>query len=174
MRPFFMIKTDRLTLRAAGPDDLDDLFAIYGDPIAMRYWSTPPHPTKERTQDNLGRLIQSGQDAVRRYGVPLYVVFEKEDAVIGLGGLHKDDEIGFILRPDYWRQGYITEAMGALIPIIFAKTNLSQLTADVDPRNIGSCKALEKLGFQETHRAKDTFFIDGEWSDSVYFALRRT
>ncbi len=50
-----MIKTDRLTLRAARSDDLTDFFVIYGDRRAMRYWSTPPHEGKSTTKGGLDR-----------------------------------------------------------------------------------------------------------------------
>ena len=53
--------TKRLILRTAKQDDLMDLYAIFSDPRAMRYWSTPPHQSPERTQENLDRLIVSGR-----------------------------------------------------------------------------------------------------------------
>lgn len=163
-----MLTTKRMILRGARPQDLDDLFAIYSDARAMRYWSTPPHPDKATTQDNLDRLIASAAQHL------VYFVFEADGRVIGLGGMHKDDEIGFLLHPDYWRQGYVTEAMQTMIPYLFDTTPVAQLTADVDPLNKASIALLKSLGFQETHRAKRTFFIDGVWSDSVYFRLGRS
>ncbi len=165
--PFAMLKTKRLILRAARPDDLDDLFAIYSDPRAMRYWSTAPHHDKATTQGNLDRLIASAQDRL------VYFVFEHQARVIGLGGMHKDDEIGFLLHPDFWRQGFVREAMETIIPYLFETTDVTQLTADADPNNAASVGLLKALGFTETHRAKNTFCIDGVWSDSVYFARSR-
>jgi ribosomal-protein-alanine N-acetyltransferase len=83
------------------------------------------------------------------------------------------DEVGFLLHPDYWRQGIASEAMQAIIPYLFKVTAHSELTADADPLNTASVDFLKSLGFQETHRAKNTFCINGVWSDSVYFALPR-
>ncbi|MEL6840250.1 MAG: GNAT family N-acetyltransferase [Pseudomonadota bacterium] len=161
------LHTKRLVLRAAKQDDLHDLFAIFSDPRAMRYWSTAPHDTPERTQENLDRLIASAQNKL------LYFVIEKDARAIGTAGMHKDNEIGFLLHPDYWRQGIVTEAMQAIIPYLFAETDARELTADVDPRNDASIGILIALGFHETHRAKNTFCIGGVWSDSIYFALPR-
>ena len=100
-------------------------------------------------------------------------MIEKDGRAIGNAGMYRGTEVGFILHPDYWRQGILTEAMGAIIPHLFATTTVAALTADVDPRNAASVALLTGLGFEETHRAKNTFFIEGEWSDSVYFALPR-
>lgn len=162
-----MLTTQRLTLRAARQSDLDDLFAIYSHPEAMRYWSTPPHENRPVTQANLDRLIAASQDRL------VYFVFERNSVVIGLGGLHTGTEIGFLLHPNYWRQGYVREAMNAIIPHLFATTDIARLTADADPLNTASVGLLHALGFHETHRARNTYCIDGIWSDSVYFALPR-
>ena len=133
----------------------------------MRYWSSPPHPDRATTQENLDRLIASGTDPL------VYVVIERDGRVIGVAGNNRSDEVGFMIHPDHWRQGIAREAMEAIIPHLFAVTDLPRLTADVDPRNDGSIGLLTALGFVETHRAANTFCINGEWSDSVYFALDR-
>jgi ribosomal-protein-alanine N-acetyltransferase len=147
--------------------DLDPMFAVYSDPKAMRYWSTAPHANPEITKEILDRRIAAWDIA------PLNFQITIDDSYIGNAGNFQGDEIGFMLSPHYWRQGILTEAMGAIIPHLFANTNHDQLTADADPLNAGSCGLLRSLGFHETHRAKNTFCIDGVWSDSIYFALPR-
>jgi ribosomal-protein-alanine N-acetyltransferase len=161
------LHTKRLILRAARQSDLMDLYAIFSDRRAMQYWSTAPHSSPERTQQNLDRLIASGQDLLT------YFVIEKDGRAIGTAGMHKTDEVGFLLHPDYWRQGIVSEAMNAIIPYLFDLTDHAQLTADADPNNAASVGMLISLGFHETHRAEKTFCIEGVWSDSIYFALPR-
>ena len=161
------LRTERLILRAAREDDLHDLFAIFSDRRAMRYWSTAPHESLQRTQENLDRLIASAANQL------VYFVIEMDGHAIGTAGMHKDNEVGFLLHPDHWRKGIITEAMQAIIPYLFDVTSATELTADADPENSASVGLLKSLGFKETHRAQNTFCIDGKWSDSVYFALPR-
>ena len=67
----------------------------------------------------------------------------------------------------------MTEVMEALIPYFFRDLDYPQLTAEADPRNAASVGILESLGFRQTGEARHTFCINGEWSDSVYFALTR-
>jgi len=161
------LHTERLLLRSARPADLTDLHAIFSDPRAMRYWSTPPHESVETTKTFLSRLI--AKSALR----VTYFVIEMQGHAIGTAGMHKDNEVGFMLHPDHWRKGIVTEAMRAITPYLFDVTEHTELTADADPRNKASVGLLLSLGFVETHRAKNTFCIKGEWSDSVYFALHR-
>ena len=162
-----VLRTSRLELRGPDPSDLEPMFAVYSDPQAMRYWSTTPHETIDVTRDLLDRRIGHWQQSQTNFQISL------DGQYIGNAGNFRDTEIGFMLAPGYWRMGIMSEAMSAIIPHLWATTDHSELTADVDPRNLGSCHLLKKLGFSETHRAKNTFFINGEWSDSVYFALRR-
>ena len=47
---------------------------------------------------------------------------------------------------------------------------LHRITASVDPRNIASCRVLEKTGFvKEAHFRKSEWF-KGEWADDVIYA----
>ena len=162
-----ILTTKRLRLRGPAPDDLDKMFAVYSNPDAMRYWSTPPHESHEVTQGLLNRRIAGWNQSQVNFQI------EMDGQYIGNAGNFRDDEIGFILHPTYWRQGILSEAMGAIIPHLWDTTDHEQLTADADPKNAASCGLLCSLGFVETHRAKNTFCINGVWSDSVYFALPR-
>ncbi len=162
-----ILKTKRLILRGPQPDDLNDMFDVYSNPEAMRYWSTAPHESPATTQDLLDRRIAAWASA------PINFQIEMNGHYIGNAGNFAGDEIGFMLNPHYWRQGILTEAMTAIIPHLWDATDHTKLTADADPNNAASCGLLRSLGFQETHRAENTFCINDVWSDSVYFALPR-
>ena len=161
------IRTARLTLRAARAEDLEPFWQILSDPVAMRHWSTAPHDSRAVTKDWLDQMIARAGSGRER-------VIELDGRVVGKAGAHRLPEVGFILHPDVWGQGIVTEAMTAIIAFVWATTDTDHLFADVDPRNAGSIRALEKLGFRETHRAERTFCINGEWSDSVYLRLDRS
>ncbi len=158
------LRTARLLLRRATMDDLPAFWEILSDPRAMRFWSTPPHGDIGITRQwvaNMVAMADAGTD----------FVWELDGRVIGKGGAYAMPEIGFILHPDFWRMGVAREAMNAIIPYLCKQTDT--LTADVDPDNPASIALLTSLGFKETHRAQNTFCINGVWTNSVYFARRR-
>ena len=161
------IATQRLLLRPARAGDLHDLNRVYSDPRSMRYWSDPPHPDIATTQRLLDGLLAP------REGPRTYLVIEHDGRAIGTAGIHARAEVGYILHSDHWGQGLATEALGALIPWLFEVTGAPELTADIDPRNVPSGRVLEKLGFHRTGYERNTFCVNGEWSDSAYFALPR-
>lgn len=158
-----MLRTQRLVLRGPRDSDLDAVHAAYSDSVAMRYWSTPPHPDKAHTALQHARRKDDWEANKRNFEI------EKDGNWIGNAGMFRDYEIGFMLARACWRQGIISEAMGAIMPYLFHTIRVPYMTADVDPQNEASCGLLISLGFYETHRAKDTFYINGVWSDSVYF-----
>ena len=159
--------TERLILRRARLDDLQDIHTVLSNAAAMRYWATPEHETLEQSHDWLCSML--GADTSRSDEF----VIEHQGRVIGKAGAWMLPDIAYILHPDYWRRGLMTEAMRVLIPYLFAQHNVPRLTAEVDPRNAATIALLQRFGFTETHRAERTLKWKDEWCDSIYFALPR-
>ena len=162
-----ILRTERLLLRPARPDDVDAFHAILSDPRAMLYWSTPPHATLAETREWVTSMIEDSPEERDDF------VVELDGRLIGKAGCYRLPEIGYILHPDVWGRGYAKEALAAVIAHIFATRDLEKITADVDPRNSASIGLLLRLGFAETHRAKGTWQVGDQLCDSVYFALPR-
>ena len=160
------IVTSRLKLRSARPGDLEAMHAVLSDPRATRWWSTPPHETLNETRVWLDSMIANGPDQ------PDFVI-ERDGVVIGKAGFWKLPEVGYILHPDHWGQGFAGEAVEAAIGHVFATRDIEELTADVDPENAASIRLLERLGFIRTGFAERTWNIAGEWKDSLYYGLSR-
>ena len=159
------IRTDRLLLRPATSGDVDDFHGILSDARAMAYWSTPPHKDVAETRNWVDSMIGikpgEGED----------FVIELDGRLIGKAGLYRFPEIGFILHPGVWGNGYAREALQAVLDRAFAVHQLPHVEADVDPRNAASLRLLSGLRFQETGRASRTWNVGGEWCDSVYLQL---
>lgn len=160
------IRTPRLILRSARPDDLEAMHAVLSDPRAALWWSTPPHETVEQTKAWLDGMIANGPDH------PDFVI-EFEGRVIGKAGFYAMPEVGYILHPDCWGQGLAAEAVGAAVDHVFGARDVTILTADVDPENAASIRLLERLGFVRTGFAENTWNVGGVWKDSVFYALAR-
>jgi ribosomal-protein-alanine N-acetyltransferase len=160
------IRTARLLLRKARPDDLEPLHAIMSDPPAMAYWSTPPHTDIEATRAWLSGMIAMSADAGDDYMV------ERDGRLIGKLGVWRWPEVGFLLARDVWGQGYGREALAGFVAHAFAGRT-DHLTADVDPRNAACLALLKGAGFVETGRASRTWKVGEAWCDSIYLRLDR-
>lgn len=161
------IRTPRLLLRRARPDDLEAMHEVLSDAQAMRYWSSTRHETLEETREWLDSMITAPPGESDDF------VIEHQGRVIGKVGCWRLPEIGYILHPSCWGRGLATEALAAAVAHIFASHPIPAVETDVDPRNLRSLALLKKLGFEETGRAERTWHIGGEWCDSIYLALKR-
>jgi RimJ/RimL family protein N-acetyltransferase len=159
------IRTERLLLRRATMDDVGSMHRIMSDPVAMRYWSTPPHTDLIQTERWVASMIEDDPQSRDDFIVTL------SGALIGKMGAWRLPEFGFLIDRAHWGQGYATEAMSAFIDRR-RRLGSTELTADVDPRNEASIRLLEKAGFVETHRASGTWQVGEELCDSVYFKLQ--
>lgn len=162
-----ILTTPRLTLRGPRPEDLEDLFAIYSNPKAMAYWSTPPHADIAVTKERLDRWTAEFATT------PHYFSIVHEGRVVGNCGAHSGNEIGYILHPDIWGKGMAKEAMQAVISYLWTCSDFAELKADLDPRNTASKGLLTSLGFKEAGFAERTYCVAGVWTDSLYMALQR-
>ena len=157
-------RTERLLLRRATMADAPAMFRIMSDAQAMRYWSSLPHRELAQTE----AWMQSMVDADPAISDDFIVTVDGK--LIGKLGAWTLPEIGFLIDPAAWRNGFANEGLAAFIARRRALGS-TRLTADVDPRNAPSLKLLERHGFTETHRASRTFQIGDEWVDSVFLAV---
>lgn len=106
----------------------------------MRYWATPEHETRSRAATGY-ICSMMGADTSRSDEF----VIEHQGRVIGKAGAWMLPDIAYILHPDYWRRGLMTEAMRVLIPHLFSQHNVPRLTAEVDPAQRGHHRAAATL-----------------------------
>jgi RimJ/RimL family protein N-acetyltransferase len=158
------LRTDRLLLRRAMADDAAPMHRIMCDPVAMRYWSTPPHSDFDETAQWMASMIEVDPALSDDFVVTL------NGMVIGKLGAWRLPEIGFLIARSHWGRGIAGEAMAAFIG---RRRTLgsTELTADVDPRNFASLKLLERHGIVETGRASGTWQVGDELCDSIYLRL---
>ena len=98
-----------LTIRKMNEEDLEPLYELLSNPQVMQYLE-PPF-TKERTKQF---LISAGLCEP-----PLVYAVDKENVFIGYVIFHKYDEmtieIGWVLHPLYWGNGYASYLTELLI-----------------------------------------------------------
>jgi RimJ/RimL family protein N-acetyltransferase len=116
----FPIGTDRLLLRPFTPADLDGFLAIYSRPDVSRFLYTEPFDAAT------GKVVLE-----KRIGLPAFegdgqalnlamVVRDTNDLVGNLtliyrSHIHRQGEIGFVVRPDVQRKGLAREGATQLL-----------------------------------------------------------
>jgi RimJ/RimL family protein N-acetyltransferase len=140
-------RTPRLLLRPGFPEDAPALAAAISDKAIAHNLSVVPWPYTLRDAE---AFLASPKDPV----LPSFLIFERTDKaprLVGACGLGRRPsgavEMGYWIARPYWRQGFATEACGALIDVGRA-LGLGSLESSHFIDNPASGRVLEKLGFE--------------------------
>jgi len=163
-----------LHLRPSNATDAESMFAMLSDPQSMKYWSDQPITDLDAAVEVLNKDLESDAQG---NSMCWAVCLNGQDKMIGKCILFQYSEqnhraeIGYILSREYWRQGLMHQALGAVIDFAFNTLELHRIEADVDTKNTGSLGLLEKLGFSREGLFRERWRVYDEWQDSVMFGL---
>ena len=171
------LPAQRLRLRALTPDDTGDVFAVFADPLVMRYWSSPPMTSPDQAAGYIGQIRDwFASRGGLQWGIALA---DEDDRIIGTVTLcafaleHRRCEIGYALGAEHWAQGYAGEALRRALAFAFGDLGLARIEADVDPRNEASIRLLERLRFQREGLLRARWRVAGEVQDALVYGLLR-
>lgn len=103
---------------------------------------------------------------------------EEEKSIIGVITLEQIERGPFLscrlgYRMDFMERnnGYMTEALKAVIRYAFDGLDLHRIEATIMPLNIPSLRVVQKLGFHHEGLSRNYLKINGEWEDHTRWAL---
>lgn len=157
------IETERLYLREFVASDWPAILAASSQE-AMKFFDEPAY-TEDQAKAWVKGTVERQQN-IPRMRYEFAVELKSESRVIGYCDLVIRDPIecemaysGFRYIPQYWGNGYGTEAELALLEFGFQELGLFRVSMICDSENIGSWRLMEKCGMRrEGHE------ILGEWS----------
>ncbi|TAH30781.1 MAG: N-acetyltransferase, partial [Oscillatoriales cyanobacterium] len=163
-----IIETERLLLRKITLNDASDMFEYASNPEVSEYtmWST--HTSIEDTKYFLKSLTKMYK---RKELVDWGIVHKAEKKFIGTCGYvewsmtHSRAEIGYALSARYWREGYMSEAVNAIIEFGFREMLLNRIVGRCEVNNIASARVMEKVGMQLEGILRQQLFVKGRYWD---------
>ncbi len=173
---FPLLETKRLILRQMRPEDAKAIFRIYGDEEVMRYRDVLAFTRLEEAQQFLEEVRARYEQGE---GMHWAITLKGEDSLIGSCGYswhlgRHFGAIGYDLARLYWKQGIMTEAIGALLRFGFEVRNLHRIEARVRRGNEASMRLLRRLGFQEEGLLRECLFLNNSFYDVKVFSLLKS
>jgi RimJ/RimL family protein N-acetyltransferase len=142
-----VLETARLVLRAPRLGDAKAIATLANDRHIAENTARIPHPYKlSDAKDWIGGANKSPDE--EHYAITL-----PDGTLIGACGIELRDgapSLGYWLGQAFWRKGYATEAVRALIDHAFSDLEHDELHASARVTNPASRHVLEKCGFQWT------------------------
>ena len=80
-------------------------------------------------------------------------------------------DIGYELDPDYWQQGYASEAAHAMVQYGFTQLKVHRIWSWCMADNTASAHVLEKLGMHLEGRLRENEYFKGRWWDTLMYGL---
>lgn len=148
------LRTPRLILRDVVVEDTALIGRMAHAPAITRYQSLLRLDSEvaiDRWVQNV--IYHNNQQPRRAYN--LTVVESQEKRGIGwIGWGHAEDpthgeySFGYALLPEYWGQGYMTEALRAGLTFMFETLGAHGISAYCEAANLGSMRVMEKVGMR--------------------------
>ena len=173
----YPIKTERLIIHLAEPEDAESIFSYRSDFAENKYQGWFPDSVEE-VRSYISNMPKTLDIADTCFQFAIFLTDEKR--LIGDMGIiftnhdNMQAEIGCTLHKDYKGQGYATEALNGIVRFLFETLNKHRIIASVDPRNTASIRLIERLGFRKEGHFKESYYLREEWVDDIIYAKLKT
>lgn len=148
--PWDIGETDRCLIRELSLSDLPALYELYAKP-GMTDYVEPLYDYE--TELEYQKAYIENMYGFYEYG--MWLVFSKETGkLIGRAGL-EHNEMGYMIAPELWNQGYATEVCRFIIDYARENTDFEELYCRIDEKNTASVRLAKKLGFTNSGHMDD-------------------
>ncbi|MBQ7897073.1 MAG: GNAT family N-acetyltransferase [Clostridia bacterium] len=168
------LETPRLILRKIKKSDAADMFEYASKEDVTKYLLWNAHESLKYTKKYLKFLVS-------KYKTGEYldwgIVLKSNNKLIGTCGFASLDlanakcEIGYVLNPDYHKNGYAYEAVGKILEYAFDTLGLNRIEARVIKGNEPSISLLKRCGMTEEGEGREEIYVKGEYKSLIHFSL---
>ena len=176
------LETPRLVLRQFASSDWDAVNTMLSDPVAARYMHFATWTEDQRRQWFdwfVTNAQQPDADAI------IWAITRKDSGdVIGYfsivtsndndndAAVPGERDFGYALNRAAWNQGYMTEALRAVLAYEFGARGALRLRATCNVANPASARVMEKVGMRREKTVFDANFA-GNWTHWHYYAITK-
>ena len=134
-----------------------------------------PYPYSEQDGiDYISSMLSANEDETFAFAITL------DDKVIGSIGVFRQKnihrqtaEMGYYIAEEYWGKGIMTDAVKQICEYVFKNSDILRIYAEPFAYNTGSCRILEKAGFQYEGTLRNNAVKNGKVIDMKMYSLLR-
>ena len=124
--------------------------------------------------DFISSMLSANEDETFAFAITL------DDKVIGSIGVFRQQnihrqtaEMGYYIAEEYWGKGIMTDAVKQICEYVFKNSDILRIYAEPFAYNTGSCRVLEKAGFQYEGTLRNNAVKNGKVIDMKMYSLLR-
>ncbi len=175
------IETERLTLRPPAMADFRDWSGLRAESADFLMPWEPAWAEDHLSRKGFSNRVWWAQRAVSQgTALPLFLIRREDRALLGAitldnirRGPAQAGTLGYWIGARHARQGYMREAIAAVVHHAYERLDLSRLEAACLPENHASRGLLERCGFKYEGVAQSYLQINGRWRTHVLYAALR-
>ncbi len=175
------IETERLTLRPPAHADFRAWSSLRRDSEDfLTKWEPTWAPDHLSRKAFTNRVYWAQRTTANGSALPLFLVRREDDALLGAitldnirRGPAQAGTLGYWIGQSHARQGYMREAIEAVVHHAFHRLDLSRIEAACLPENAPSRGLLQSCGFKYEGVAQSYLQIAGRWRTHVLYAALR-
>ena len=161
------VKTKRLELRPFQNSDRDAAVRLLMDGQVKQTYMLPDFENETRAEGLFRRLMElslkEGRD-VAAISLDSQLIGFMNDVEIDGDAV----EMGYVIHPDHWGKGYMTEALEAAIEELH-RIGFHQVITGAFDTNLASIRVMEKCGMEKLSKT-DSIDYRGKTHNCVYYA----
>ena len=163
-------KTNRLVVKPFSPEDETDAIAIFTSERVKKTYMLPDF-SDQREAAALFNRLQKLSVTPERYVCGIYY----DNPLIGL--INETDvqtdtiELGYALHPDFWGNGFATEALTGAIDWLFCE-GFSTVLCGAFSENRASMRVMEKSGMHLTAQQEEIEYR-GKLHQCIYYSISK-
>ena len=176
------LETERLTLRPPAHHDFRAWTALRRDSSAFLQPWEPTWAEDHLSRKSFTNRVYWSQRSVQQgTALPLFLIRREDESLVGAitldnirRGPAQAGTTGYWIGQPFARQGYMREAIVALVHHAFTVLDLSRIEAGCLPENTASRRLLESCGYKYEGVAQSYLQIAGRWRNHVLYANLRS
>lgn len=171
--PFPNLSTTRLQLRELSIDDADSMYRLRSSREVMKLLDRPMTQTVEEAAQLIEKTFESQKQST---AIMWAMTLKNDPTMIGcicfvrIEAEHSRTEVGYLLHPEFHRQGLMSEALAQVIKFGFEELDFHKIMASTNSLNEASIGLLEKHEFTREAFYRQHFFWNGRFIDTVEMA----
>lgn len=175
------LDSDRLTLRPPAHSDFRAWAALRHESADfLKPWE-PTWATDHLSRKAFTNRVYWAQRSIANgTAMPLFLIRREDETLMGAitldhikRGPAQSGITGYWIGEPYARQGYMREAIQAVVHHAFTVMDLSRIEAGCLPENTPSRRLLEQCGYKYEGVAQSYLQINGRWRNHVLYANLR-
>lgn len=176
--PSLRLEAQRLYLRPPRPQDWASWADLRAESRAFLTPWEPSWPADALSRRSFMQRLRSQVSDWREDRGYTLLMFARDDTLLGgislthvRRGVAQTASLGYWIGEPFARQGFMKEAVFAILQFAFGSIGLHRVEAACLPSNEASRRLLETAGFRQEGFARAYLRIAGAWRDHLLFAI---